>query len=118
MAGMMVIDTERSEIGRQRRKDTTGRFLHACCICGNVSTWSDGWSAYCSEADIDESAPIPKFCSVACRKKGGPRASLVTEEMKLAAKQAEWREPKAVYRQANDREKFRSAVDQQRRSRP
>jgi hypothetical protein len=50
-----------------------------------------------------------------CRTKGGEGASNVTEEMKRAAENAEWREPKVVYREATDIEKYRDSAARQRR---
>jgi hypothetical protein len=114
---MKVYDDKLSEHGPQRRKEGA-RLLHCCCICNSVAVWGATWSVYCSEKDLDDGAPVPKFCSERCREIGGPKASNVTEEMKRAAKAAEWREPIAAFRDATDREKFRHAVDQQRHRRP
>lgn len=111
---MKIADSERSERGQQRRKDAGGRLLHCCCICGRLAAWGDGWSCYCSERDLDDEVAIPKFCSEACRQRGGTDAALVTEEMKRAAKAAEWREPKLAYREATAAEKYSAAVMRQR----
>ena len=102
----------------QRRKTERGRLLHCCCICGRLDRWRDAWSFYGSYKDEEDGVPLPKFCSVKCRNRGGPEASFVTEEMKAAARDAEWREPDIVYRQATDKEKFDSALDSQKRRRP
>lgn len=107
---MKVVDTERSERGKQRRKTAEGRLLHCCCICGQVSPWGDSWSAFCSDKDLDDGVPIPKFCSEACRQKGGSKAELVSKEMKETAKGAELREPNLVYREATETEKYADAA--------
>ena len=112
---MLVIDTKRSERGWQRRKTATGRLLHCCCICGRLAEWNSNWSTYCSLKEIDDGAPIPKFCSLDCRERGGSEAVNVTGEMRQKAKDAEWREPEVVYRQATDREKYCEAAFQQQR---
>lgn len=115
MGERMVIDYEASEKGQQRRKSEAGRLLHCCCICGALDVWTDGkWTTYCSVKDMDDGAPIPKFCSDNCRKQGGARASNVTEAMKEAARDAQWRAPKIVYRKATSIENYRSALDAQR----
>lgn len=110
---MKVVDNERSERGQQRRRNDAGSLLHCCCICGHLDVWGDGWSTYCSEKDLDDGVPIPKFCSSICRDKGGPKASNVTPAMKEAAREAEWREPIAIYREATEAEKYRAACDAQ-----
>jgi hypothetical protein len=79
--------------------------------------WGDNWTTYCSEKNIDDSLPIPKFCSRKCRKQGGPAARLITEEMKQRARDAEWREPETAYREATGREKYDAAAYQQRKER-
>lgn len=109
------IDESKSERGPQRRK-TGSRLLHCCCICHTVAPWGDGWSTYCSEADIDDGVAIPKFCSRLCKEKGGPEARNVTEAMKQAARDLEWREPRIVYRdrEMTDREKWQEAVRRQK----
>jgi hypothetical protein len=112
---MLVIDSERSEYGPQRRKDASGRRLHCCCICGRLDRWGDGWSCYCSIKDLEDGVPIPKFCSLKCRNRGGPDAANVTEEMKRVAKAAEWREPKIAYREASDIQKYTAAAAEQQR---
>jgi len=112
----LVVDSERSETHQQRRRNAAGRPLHCCCICGNLDVWRDGWSTYCSEADIDDSVPIPKFCSSTCREKGGPKAHNVTETMKIVARDAEWRPPNVVYREQTDREKYLDAAYKQRKN--
>ncbi len=111
MVTIREIDSEKSERGPQRRKAGSS-LLHVCCICKTVSPWQDGWSTYCSEADIDDGVAIPKFCSPACADKGGPKAHYVTREMKEAARALEWREPKIVYREREmtEREKWQQAV--------
>lgn len=114
---MLVVDFEKSERGRQRRK-AGARLLHCCCVCGELGIWASQWSTYCSEKEIDDCAPIPKFCSLKCAKMAGIKAENVTEEMKLKAKDSEYREPHIVYRQATSNEKYRAAVDQQVLSRP
>lgn len=111
---MRVVDWDKSEHGPQRKRTVGKRLLHCCCICGALETWGAGWSTYCSEKDIDDSEPIPKFCSTVCRDKGGPRARNVTQAMKQTAKDAEWREPELAYRDATSREKYNAAVDGQR----
>lgn len=110
----LVVDSEKSEISPQRRRDANKRLLHCCCICGAVDRWRDSWTTYCSEADIDDSVPIPKFCSDDCRARGGPKACNVTDAMKKVARDAEWREPKIVYREQTDREKYNDAAYRQR----
>lgn len=109
------IDEAKSERGPQRRK-AGNSLLHCCCICHTVAPWGDGWSTYCSEADIDDCVAIPKFCSRVCREKGGPQARNVTETMKEAARALEWREPRIVYREREmtDREKWQEAVRRQK----
>jgi hypothetical protein len=113
----LVVDSERSERGQQRRRAGDGRILHACCICGKLDVWNDGWSTYCSWKEIDDEVPIPKFCSDKCREAGGSAARNVTAEMKRMAKDAEWREPTPVYREQTQREKYADAADLQRRKR-
>jgi hypothetical protein len=110
---MLVVDWDRSEHCPQRRKANNGRLLHCCCICGRLDTWGDTWSCFCSEKELDDEAPIPKFCSRKCQKLGGPDASNVTTEMKREAKDAEWREPHIAYREATDREKYHKAASRQ-----
>lgn len=108
---MRVVDYERSEHGPQRRK-TAGRFprlLHCCCICGKVEPWGSGWTTFCSIRELDDEVPIPKFCSTKCRNKGGVDAQNVTSEMKKKAKDAEWRDPKIIYREASEKEKYAEA---------
>lgn len=109
------IDSTKTEIGPQRRK-MGNRLLHACCICHTVAPWGEGWSTYCSEADIDDGVAIPKFCSRLCAEKGGPEARNVTKAMKEAARELEWREPRVVWREREmtDREKWQEAVRRQR----
>jgi hypothetical protein len=114
---MLVRDNEKSEIGLQRRKANNGRLLHCCCICGKLDTWGETWSTYCSFKEMDDCAPIPKFCSEWCQKAGGAAASNVTGEMKQRASDAEWREPEAVWREATEREKYNHAAAQQRKPR-
>jgi len=111
----LVVDSERSEISQQRRRNAAGRTLHCCCICGKLDTWGDGWSTYCSYRDMDDATPIPKFCSEGCRYKGGPAADAVTDEMKRRANDAEWRDPNIVYRPQTDREKYFDAAHAQRK---
>jgi len=110
-----VHDWIKSERGPQRRRGAGNRLLHCCCICGTVSLWGKGWSVYCSIRELDDGVPVPKFCSRKCAAKGGPNASNVTAEMRQAAYDAEWREPRAVYRDATDIEKYRAAAAKQRR---
>ncbi len=112
---MQVVDTARSERGQQRRKTSDGKLLHCCCICGRLEAWRKDWTAHYSIKDLDDGNPIPKFCSDACKRKGGHRASAVTVEMKQTARNAELREPNIVYREATDEEKYRAAAGQQRR---
>lgn len=111
---MQVVDTKKSEYGPQRKRTPSGRLLHCCCICGRLDVWSPTWVSYCSIREIDEGRPFPKFCSDECRRKGGIAACDVTDEMKRKAKDAEWREPRVAYREANDREKYRAAVEKQK----
>lgn len=115
---LQVVDWDKSERGPQRRKTAQGRLLHCCCICGRIDTWGDGWSTYCSEGDIDDGVPVPKFCSEDCRSKGGRGASNVTPAMKQAAKDSERREPALAYRDATEREKYNHARRLQDRSGP
>lgn len=115
---MLVVDLEKSEYGRQRRRSMSGRLIHCCCICGTTDVWSRNWSVWCSIKELDDEAPVSKFCSAACRDKGGPNARNITEEMKRKAKDAEWREPKIVYREANEREKYRAAISAQQKQKP
>lgn len=116
MTTIREIDEAKSERGPQRRK-MGSRLLHCCCICKTVAPWGDGWSTYCSDADIDDGLAIPKFCSRFCAEKGGPEATNVTQEMKDLARAMEWREPRIVYREREmtDREKWQEAVRRQRR---
>lgn len=44
------------------------------------------------------------------------KACRVTEEMRENARSAEWREAAIAYREATEREKFRHALDLQKRS--
>lgn len=111
---MQVIDTERSEYGPQRRRTKDGRRLHCCCICGKLDTWNDYWSYYTSYKEMENDIPYPKFCSTKCREIGGTDAMEVTGEMRRKAKDAEWREPETVYREATDCEKYNSAADAQK----
>ena len=116
---MLVVDTERSERDPQRRKSTTGRLLHCCCICGKLEPWGSTWSGYYSIKDIDDCVPIPKCCSDPCRDRAGPEARNVTEEMKATARAGEMREPNIVYREATPAEvaaaNYNRAIDDQRR---
>lgn len=111
---MQVLDTEHSERGEQRRKDNAGRLIHCCCICGLDAIWSGSWSYYGSLKQLDDGEVLPKFCSDACRFMGGKNACKVTDDMKALARAKEWREPKQVYRPANEAEKFRAALDRQK----
>jgi hypothetical protein len=111
---MQVIDSEKSEKGPQRRKTADGRLMHCCCICGKLAPWGEGWSTFCSELELDNSTPIPKFCSEACRQKGGKDAQSVTLDMKKRAKDAEWREPRLAYREATQHEKYAQALYSQK----
>lgn len=119
MATIREIDEAKSERGPQRRK-MGSRLLHCCCICNTVSPWGEGWSTYCSYADMEHGITIPKFCSRLCAEKGGPEASDVTEDMKEAARALEWREPRVVYRERemSEREKWQEAVRRQNTRRP
>jgi hypothetical protein len=110
----LVIDMNRSEVGPQRRKADSGRLLHCCCICGRLDTWGEGWSYYGSYRELEDGIPVPKFCSPACQVQGGPNAGNVTQEMKLAAQAAEWREPTIRYREATTAEKYSDALRDQR----
>lgn len=112
---MIVVDSERSEHGIQRRKDNYGRLLHCCCICGLLEPWNGKWRAFYSIKELDDEVPIPKFCSEECQSRGGPEARNVTDEMKRKAKEAEWREPDLVYREQTEREKYADAADRRRR---
>lgn len=109
-----VVDEKASEKGDQRRVGTNGRLLHCCCICGRLDTWGTSWSYFGSLKDLDDGAPVAKFCSEVCKAAGGRRAGRVTDDAKLAAKRAEWRPPTIVYREATNAEKYRIAVAQQR----
>ena len=111
---MKFPDLNKSEIGLQRRKDSGGRLLHCCCICGVLDTWGPDWSYYGSYAELENGEAVAKFCSPICCAAGGEDAASVTPEMKAAAKNKEWREPTIVYREATDREKFRAAFRAQR----
>ena len=111
---MLVVDTERSETGRKRRREN-GLLVHCCCICGTSGVWTDAWSAYYSIKELDDEVPIPKFCSEPCRAKGGPRAANVTAAMKQTAKDAEHRDPITVWREATEREKYNAAFHAQNR---
>jgi hypothetical protein len=99
------------EIGPQRRMTRNGRPLHCCCICGVLAPWADGWSCFTSIQEIENCEPYPKFCSPACRRRGGPDAQNVTQEMKRAAKEQEWRAPKPVY----ERRSYHDALAEQKR---
>lgn len=112
---MQVIDRKKSECGPQRRRNAYRRLLHCCCICGKLDTWDRVWTTYCSEKDIDDEVPIPKFCSSPCREKGGKNASNVTQAMKQTAKDAEWRAPEIAYREQTQQEKYMSAAAEQHR---
>ena len=114
---MMVVDSERSERGPQRKKATDGRLLHCCCVCGKLDTWGDSWSCFASYKDMDDGYPYPKFCSDTCADKAGTAAENITLEMKRKAKDAEWREPNTVWRPATHREKYNAAAYDQRRHR-
>ncbi len=112
---MLVPDQEKSERGMQRRKSAGGNLLHCCCICGKLDVWGGSWSTYCSVKDMDDSAPIPKFCSFQCQTLGGPEARNVTNDMRQKAKDAEWREPETKWREATQREKYTAAAYEQSR---
>jgi hypothetical protein len=112
---VLTVDWDKSERGPQRRRAQDGRLLHCCCVCGRLDLWGSGWSMYCSEKEIDDGKPIPKFCSEACRAQGGARAERITEEMKRGGREAEWREPDLVYRTMTDQEKYLDAAAKQRR---
>lgn len=109
-----VIDWEKTERGPQRRKTKDGRLLHCCCICGRIEPWNAAWTTYCSMKELDEVAPIPKFCGIDCQDRGGPDAVNVSDEMKRKAKDTEWREPEVVYREATSHEKYNAAAAAQR----
>ncbi len=85
--------TAQREIGPQRRK-AIGRPLHACCICNNLEVWGSTWSHYSSVEDMDDNAPLAKFCSSVCARKAGPNCENVTEAMKRDARDLEYRPPK------------------------
>jgi hypothetical protein len=110
---MLVMDSQQSERGRQRRKAGDGRPIHCCCICGKVGTWDSNWKSYGSEKQMYDGSTIPKFCSEICRILGGDDASCVTLTMLLAANDSEWREPKVMYRPATRREKYVAEFDKQ-----
>ena len=118
MTTIREIDAGKSERGPQRRKMGFS-LLHCCCICRTVAPWQNGWSTYCSEADIDDSVATPKFCSRLCAEKGGSEARAVTKEMREAARAMEWREARIVYREREmtEREKWQEAVRRQRQRR-
>lgn len=42
---------------------------HECSSCGKLEPWSASWSWYGSYRDIDDGAPVLKFCSTACADK-------------------------------------------------
>jgi hypothetical protein len=111
---VLVVDWDKSERHKQRRKTRDGRQMHCCCICLNCEPWSSSWSYYASIREEDDSAPFPKFCSEACKAKAGPACQNVTDEMKVAAKNLEWRDPEIVYREASGTEKYRAAVQAQK----
>ena len=113
---MLVVDEKASEHARQRRRANDGRLLHCCCVCGALAKWEETWSTYCSMKELDDNAAIPKFCSEKCREVGGARAVNITVEMKQRAWDAEWREPEIKYRSATDREKYRAAIQSQKRT--
>ena len=113
---VLVVDWDKSERGPQRRLQGS-RLVHCCCVCGKCETWNSSWSTYCSEREIDDSVPIPKFCSEPCRSNGGSAAKNVTQEMKQRAKDAEWREPETKYREATSHEKYDAAVRSQQPTR-
>jgi hypothetical protein len=116
--GRRVVDWDRSERGPQRRKTTSGRLLHCCCICGALETWNPHrWSTYCSLKELDDGIPIAKFCSQTCRAKGGHNAESVTDAMKMKAREAEWREPALAYREQTSTEKYWDAAMAQKRQR-
>jgi hypothetical protein len=117
VAKMLVMDSEKSEIGHQPRRAANGRRLHCCCICGKLDVWGSTWSTYCSVTEMDDCKPIPKFCSEWCQKAGGKESSNVTEEMKLRARDAEWREPEIIWREQTEREKYADAAYQQQKLR-
>lgn len=114
MGERLAVDTARSEVGKQRRTDRDGRALHCCCVCGKLETWTGDWSWYGSYRDVDDGKPLAKFCSASCKAKGGPVASLVTEEMMAYARQKEFREPETVYRPMTDSEQYGEALAKQR----
>lgn len=114
---MLVVDYERSEHGPQRRKTSSGRLLHCCCVCGAIETWGSTWSTYCSMKEMDDCVAVPKFCSAKCISIGGPKAQNITEAMKTVARDKEWREPELAYREETDREKYNRIADEQRRRR-
>jgi hypothetical protein len=111
---MKVVDYDKSERGRQRRKADDGRLLHCCCICLKVAVWGPFWSWYGSIKEAEDGITTAKFCSAECAAKAGPRSCNVTAEMKRAARDAEWRPPTVVWREATDREKYREAMARQR----
>lgn len=115
---MQVPDWNASERGKQRRKNANGRLLHCCCICGKLEPWNRQWVYYGSIEEEENGVPLPKFCSAACSRLGGEDASAVTMEMRQAARDAEWREPTIVYREATDREKYQIAAQEQRARHP
>jgi len=85
------------ELGPQRRKTIEGRLLHCCCVCLKLEVWGRNWSTFCSVRELDDEVPIPKFCSSVCREEGGDRCINITDDMKRAAKDKEWRDPKPYY---------------------
>lgn len=102
------------EIGPQRRTALGGRPLHACCICNNVELWRATWSHHSSIKDMDDCAPLAKFCSSACARKAGPNCENVTEAMKRAARDLEFRPPKPYVEPPRPRVYGDAVADQRR----
>lgn len=62
--------------------------------------------------------PIAKFCNDLCVRQAGPECVNVTMEMRESARSKEMREPKLVWREATDREKYEYAMSKQSKTRP
>ena len=110
---ILRVDSARSEKGEQRRVSKSGRLLHCCCVCGVLNTWRDGWSAFCSMKQIDDGEAYAKFCSLACRQRGGKDAANVTSEMIKQAWSKQWRDARLLYREDTQLEKFTDAAKRQ-----
>ena len=54
------------ELTKEKASGVTVR-LHTCSVCGTRDRWSKSWSWHGSVEEMDDDAPVLKFCSDKCR---------------------------------------------------